>query len=398
MKPMHFLKRLSAKICNAFSDIVLYKFPLRKAIVFECESDFDDNPRAVYEYLIQHKYNYCYKLIWLVKNVDFCKKNHKRFNVKFINRFDKNKSNQRKLLYYLTTSKYFIFSHPYWFYKRRQEQVIVHINHGSFPIKARSSNFDSSCIDYLLASSHNTIEANANFWNCCHEKVFVSGLPRLDFFKSGIAKKDNVIKKLGLGINNNEKVIMCMPTFKQGTYLHDSDIVDPYLLSVVENDEQLHHLNGKLCDANIHLIAKIHPLQSLEHIVFNNLSNIHYLTNSDLLNKGIILYELLGCCDALLTDFSSVCFDFLMMNKPIGFFLNNYHTYTRGYMMDNPLEYMPGEKIYTFSDFIKFISDFSHNNDIYENERIKLCEYINGTTDFNESNCKKIIEWLFNEA
>ena len=52
------------------------KCPLRNTIVFECESDMDDNPRAFYEYLIEEGYNKKYRLVWIVKDVAFCKKRH----------------------------------------------------------------------------------------------------------------------------------------------------------------------------------------------------------------------------------------------------------------------------------------------------------------------------------
>ena len=64
------------------------------------------------------------------------------------------------------------------------------------------------------------------------------------------------------------------------------------------------------------------------------------------------LYELIGISDALISDYSSVAVDYLLLDRPLGYVLADYEIYRekRGFVFEDPLEYMPGEKIYNACD------------------------------------------------
>ncbi len=351
--------------------------PLKNTIVLECESDMDDNPRAFYEYLLKNKYNRKYRLVWIVKDVDFCKKHHKAKNVVFVSRISYNLRDKLRLKYYLATAKWFVFSHPYWFRKRRNEQTVIHIGHGT-PIKQASGNFDSTCIDLLAVPAENILSWYTRFWGCEEEKTFICGQPRNDLLAVNASKKDEILKKI-IPEYASEKVIMCMPTFRQSATWTDSETVDPYSLSVIENEDELLKLDKALFDARTHLIVKIHPLQRTDLMKMPKLHNVHYVQNRELFYKDVLLYEFLGCCDALITDVSSVVFDFLLIDKPVAFFMNNFCDYSRGYLLDDPLKYMPGPRMYSYDDLLSFISAVEEGDDGYSADRAAVSAYVNGT-------------------
>lgn len=60
--------------------------------------------------------------------------------------------------------------------------------------------------------------------------------------------------------------------------------------------------------------------------------------------KQIKLYELIGISDGLLSDYSSVAVDYLLLDRPLGYVLADYNIYKekRGFVFEDPLEYMPG--------------------------------------------------------
>ncbi len=62
-------------------------------------------------------------------------------------------------------------------------------------------------------------------------------------------------------------------------------------------------------------------------------SHIAFLNNSDLFDRELDLYEILGATDFLMTDFSSIYFDYLHLNKPLYFVTNCLAQYeqTRGF-------------------------------------------------------------------
>ena len=90
---------------------------------------------------------------------------------------------------------------------------------------------------------------------------------------------------------------------------------------------------------------------------------------------------MIGCSDALITDLSSVYIDYLMLNRPLGFFMYSVKNYSRGFNIDNFEEYLPGEKIYSLDDLIHFVKNVCCNNDAYEDERMRINGILNPPKD-----------------
>ena len=392
---LHYSVSAKRKICNGiirFITKIEQKFPLRDAFIFECESDMDDNPRAIYEYMIKEGLNQKYKIIWIVKDVDFCKENYCNENVCFISRFDNSIRNQIRLNYYLATSKWLVFSHPYWFKKKRTEQFVLNTWHGLGMKGFRKGDSDiSDTFDKVLATSPFAMELLSQAWP--KNKFEIKEYPRSDFLFN--VNKDKIVKEFFPNYNSGEKVIMCMPTFRQSTYWEDSQIVDRYSLGVVNTDEELFALNSFLEDHQTYLLVKLHPLQNLALMKSTNLSNIRYVLNREIFERKLLLYSVLGCCDALLTDVSSVYIDYLVLNRPIGFFMDNFWDFERGYIVSNPLDYMPGEKISNLNDLYIFIDNLSAGKDNYAEERNKVCKLFHAHS--NQDNGKRVLEWLVKE-
>ncbi len=364
--------------------------PLKNTIVFECESDMDDNPRAIYEYMIKEKKYRKYRFVWVVKDVDFCEKNYAHRNTVFVSRFDESPKNKFKFNYYLSTSKYFLFSHPHWFRKKHKNQVIIHTTHGT-PFKDSEKNqpVSSDSYDFVLCASEYTRNWFLKILNCPFEKSFICPHPRIDLLN--IENKHDILSKL-FGCNPTDKIIICMPTFKQSCRVTDCNIVDEYSLSVVKTQNEFETLNAFLKKNNIHLIVKLHPLQVTDNLKINNATNIHYIQNKELFEKKIQLYNLIGCCDAMITDFSSVMFDYILLNRPIAFFTNFFDQYNRGYIMDNPKDYLCGEKINNYDNMLTFLTNFVNNDDVFYEQRNHINTLIN--TPLPNNCCKQFVETM----
>lgn len=349
--------------------------PIDDKIVFECESDMDDNPRAIYEYIIAKGMNKEYKIVWLVKNVKFCRKTYKKKNVVFINRFDHSRKNQLKLRRHLSTAKWLLFSHPYWFKKIKPEQVVIHTGHGT-PLKDRGKQdlFISHTWDKMLVTTEKMKPFYMQFWQCPEEKTFLCGNPRNDFLFRN--RRKEIIPKLFV-CSNDEKIVMCMPTYRKSAARNDCQTEDKFALGVIHTEEEFLTFNEFLKEQKIHIIVKLHPLQVLDEQFLQSVSNIHYVLNKELFEKQILLYELLGCCDALLTDFSSVFFDYLQLNRPVAFFMNDFGNYDRGFLVEDPLVYMPGEKLYKGEDLCDFLQSLSAGSDAYQQDRACINEWVN---------------------
>ena len=365
------------------------KLPLTNSIVLECESDMDDNPRALYEYLLSIGYNNHHKIIWIVRDPELCKKLHANKNVLFFSRLDHSYRNRIMLNYYLRTSRYMVFSHPWWYQKINENQIILNTGHG-IPVKGKpEKSVIANTFDIGSIHSEFTKEWYAEFYDCSKSKLKTTGIPRNDFLYTG--NKKVIFSKL---IENyiDEKVIICLPTYRQSSHQIDSDIIDKYSLSVVETEAQFCQLNAELCAKKIHLIIKPHPLQKTDLLTINNLSNIHYINNDLLFRENIIFYELLGCTDALITDFSSVHFDYLLIDKPIAYLENDAKNYSRGYLLNDHEKYMAGECIYNYGDLLSFIKDIYEGIDEYHDQRKWLNDKVNDCA--KTDNCKHFFDYM----
>ena len=77
------------------------------------------------------------------------------------------------------------------------------------------------------------------------------------------------------------------------------------------------------------------------------------------LPKGADLNGYLGLCDVLITDFSSVATDYLLLGRPVVLYCPDYDEFedARGFNFD-PLEMMPGVLIRTKEDLFAVLQDF----------------------------------------
>jgi CDP-ribitol ribitolphosphotransferase len=100
-------------------------------------------------------------------------------------------------------------------------------------------------------------------------------------------------------------------------------------------------------------------------------AGIYLLTDSMLNQNRVDLYEILGACDLLITDYSSVYFDFLLLNRPIIFTPTDLEAYrsTRGLLL-HPYEFWtPGPKTFNQDDLQQAIFQSFDNPMTYDSER-----------------------------
>lgn len=112
-----------------------------------------------------------------------------------------------------------------------------------------------------------------------------------------------------------------------------------------------------------------------KNIDFTALSNTNTLSNDDFCSAGVQMYEFLSLTDALISDYSSVAIDYLVLNK-IAFALDDYGIYseTRVFVFENPLDYMPGHHLFEMEDLKSFIHCVSMGEDEYVVQRRNVLE------------------------
>lgn len=354
--------------------------PVGNAVVFETEGDFCDNGRALYEYLLRVGANRRRKLIWLVKEPDKFRDRQKD-NVLFLRR------DSLAGRYWMSRAQFFFFTHPWWMKSWRRGQTVVSLWHG-VPLKAGDGRDLSGLFDFFTASSPETYELYRKFTGVKLSQYLPLGQPRLDVM---FQKRDLSPLLGGMARGRDyDKLILCMPTFRQTQRWTDGTFANTYSINPVETLDELEELNAFLAAHRMVLAAKIHHLQKLDFLARTSLSHILYLTDDDLMAGNTQLYELVGGADCLLTDYSSIYFDYLTLDRPIGFFVGDMAQYTRGFLVEDPLAWMPGEKIRDFAGLLAFLEDVSAGRDDYGPARKALRDKVDPYQD--DENCKRIAE------
>lgn len=386
---MNLMKYKFKDICNI---IWMYKFPkymlnldklifsklkMKDIIVIESHNDFDMNGGAFYNYLIDNGYNKKYKIIWLIKNKNKYKIEK---NVRCVNLLGPSIMRD----YYNYVAKYFFFDNTY-IKKTRPEQKFVYLGHATRAMKnCRGLVKVPDDMDYVISSSEFNNELMADIYEISKSKFVTTGFPVTD----QLFNKYNELDKLKLRYNENQKVIIWMPTFRKSSrdILRNDSIYETETgLPLIKTFGDYNELNAVLNRYNIKLIVKFHPAQDMNCIHVGNTDNIEILSPDIVKKLKIDTYKLLTQTDALISDYSSISFDYLLLDKPIAYVLSDYEEYKLGFAVSDPMEYMPGEYIYGFEDFKRFLDCVNNHKDIYRKQRNELKDKIHKYQDGKSS-------------
>lgn len=373
-------------------------FPIcPQKIVLESEGDLSDNSFALYDYMRKEGYLGKYRVVWAVDDLQRAKKSHLEHTV-LVNKKDNVLDIKRA--YNLATSKYIIYDHYnlLWYVKKRRKQIILNLWHGvgykaikNAPKKRK----EKSTFDYFDTLSNGiSRDFLSDFLNCSPEKGVVLGYPRLDYF---FRDNENGRKFIHDVVDVSfSKLILWMPTFRQSINpnLSEDYSTNSTGLPIIEDDTELDNLNSHLKEKQAVIILKVHHLQAELPVFKRNYSNIMFLNDEELMQKGVQLYQFVAHMDALITDYSSIAIDYLLLNRPIIFTLDDYDQYakSRGFYRSNVKEYMPGYQVYNRSEFINAIDSILEGKDRQKEQREKISILYHKYQDGNSSG--RILDFL----
>lgn len=83
------------------------------------------------------------------------------------------------------------------------------------------------------------------------------------------------------------------------------------------------------------------------------------------------IYHIMDAFDGLITDYSSIYVDYLLLDKPIIFSCPDIEKYRadRGFIVDDPALLMPGAIVKAQDQLIKTMSDIINGDDTYKETR-----------------------------
>ena len=394
------LRALWADVTYALYDghVIRYikKFPpaiVPNRILFETNDDFTDNSRALFDYMVENGYNKKYELVWLVHEPEKYKK-YETENVKFIQNFKKGSGIRRAEAYrYALTSTYIFYTQAFnWIGMARKEQTFVNLWHGC-GYKANKKN-RKVFFDYCLVPGEVFIKTKMEFFGCSYKKLITLGYPRYDMMLRGSEAATKYKEKL-LKDTNSDKLILWMPTYRHASSerLNEETLNNEFNIPIIDDAKKLLQLNDFCRENRLLIVIKKHYLQIPYDFGENVLTNIIYLENKDLSAKNLQLYEFINCADALVSDYSSVAIDYLLLDRPLCFTLDDYDAYTesRGWVFENPLEYMPGEHVYDMNGFCSFLTHVKDGVDEYQDQRAAVRAKTHNVCD---NYCQRVLDYF----
>lgn len=348
-----------------------------KMLFFYSNLGFRDNVKSLYDYVIQIGLNKTHKIIVSTDAFkDFI--NDAPQNVKFVS--------TKNGIFSFFKAKYCFYSFGKYPIMPAKNQVVVNLWHG-MPLKSIGrfvkgcENEKQNYFSHIIATSPFFAEVMCKAFDAKHEQVIITSQPRCDdMFKT--ADKLDFLQ----GFN---KVIFWLPTFMSSKKLGRQDgeykNINPYDATFLKQ------INEILEEQNILLLIKPHPMDD-DHIIKSNFSNIQYTSDAKLFDKSVNLYDVLRDTDALVTDFSSIYFDYMMLNRPIAFAGGNIEEYqkNRGFSLENPKDFMPGAFLLSNKDFESFVKDVAEGRDEYCEQRKRCNQFCN--TFSNGNGCERILK------
>ena len=373
---VHFIK-----MCYPVDDtlIILRSFP-----------DYADNARALADYMFENGYCQKYKIYFDVSDLKIVKRWNK--NVSFISCESKIGIYHLNSLKKVYTAGFLMSTHrPVNIRKRaRKEQKIINLWHGcGYKDKSISQGKVPANFDFALVPGKLFIAPKSLFWNISKENILPLGYPRYDWLKV----KDSTAQQLMDSYRKNQqsKVVLWMPTYredKNGVY-NDTNTITQFPL--IDKMERWYELDGFCAEKNVVLLVKLHPFQKEYDIPFSQFDYIKEIDNSVFDNADIPMYKFIGLTDALISDYSSVAVDYLIVNRPMAFTLDDFEEYRRerGFVFEDPRVYMPGHHLYSFQDLEGFLTDVAVGKDDYQSSRDQM---YGEAICYSDNYCKSVLD------
>lgn len=218
------------------------------------------------------------------------------------------------------------------------------------------------------------------------EAIFRSAFgDTIKIINSGFPRNKNLLQQTHDKINLEVKNIIYMPTFRgSASTVESDDYIEKYL---TKNGFDFDVINA-LCNKNgINFHIKLHPSNKLSNELT---SKIDSLQNTHLIDNHFDFYEDVSTFDLLITDYSSIFFDFVLTGKPImhvAFDLEDYIADSRELYFDYN-EIKVGESFYNWSEVFKNIIT-SNSIDLIKSENYKkIVDLMNADT---KNSCENIV-------
>lgn len=284
------------------------------------------------------------------------------------------------------TAKYLFNDNTFLpFFTKREEQIYLNTWHGT-PLKTLGKGIKNAmhnigntqknfvAADYLLYPNTYTMEHMLEDYmlpNLAKGKCVLSGYPRNTVFFDA-KRREELRKSFG---GENKKIYAYMPTWRGaiGNISKDAN---------TQMTEYLNEIDSQLADDEI-LYVNLHPI-AVKNVEFGGFKHIKKFP------ADLETYDFLNCTDCLITDYSSVFYDYAVTRKKCVLFTYDAEEYFADRGVYKSIDDLPFPQVKTVEELIKEIRSDKQYDD----------------TDFLEEYCaydcedatKNILKLVFDSA
>lgn len=378
-----------------------FKYKLNdKVILFEAFNgrNYTCSPKGIYEKMITMKEFQDYKMVWAFMEPE-------KHEVAPFKNLEVVKSKSKDYYKYCSMAKYWIVnSLMEEGIKKKKNQLYVQCWHGT-PLKKlrcdievngasmntakeikKRNDIDAKRFDYFISPSKYCTEKFTSAFNLknlgLEDIIIEEGYPRNDFLFNKTKKDIDAIKDK-LGVPKDKKVLFYMPTFRDNQ--HTSGVGYTYKLAI-----DFDRLKKKF---------------SKDYVIL--FSGHYFVTNSIDLNKykGFVfnvarydeINELYLIADIIMTDYSSIFFDYANLKKPMIFYMYDYDDYKnnlRDFYIS--LDELPGPIAKTQDEVEEIIENIDKYSKKYKEKYKKFNAKFNYLDDGDASS--RVIKVIFKDV
>lgn len=350
------------------------------------------NPYAIFLELLNDpkysKYEHVWVLDALGNHTELIQEYAKCKNVKFV------EYQSKQYLKYLCKAGYLINNVTFpGYYTKKQGQTYVNTWHG-IPLKTLGYDVPKGSIvvantvrnmlmsDYLISANPFLTQIYLKSHKLEHiyqGKIIEEGYPRLDILKR--YTREQVIGKLrryGMEVDEGKHIILYAPTWKGESYGKADVGVEGYY--AFKNE-----LEKYIDVSRYQVFVKVH--QRIFQLAKDRLTDRWFVPAT------IDANEILSVTDILISDFSSIFYDFLAMDRPVLFYIQDIESYREQRGMYMTPDRLPGP----YTDNLTMLSYWIQNIDkVFEEYKNRVYEQAVWANAIHEENIsQKIVDIVF---
>lgn len=341
-------------------------------------------PFALFQELIRHPRYGKYRHVWVLDDLAEHQERIQKYkqmysNVSFV------QFGSKKYLKYLASAGYLINNVSFYsFFVKKPGQVYINTWHG-IPLKhlgydeptgaLTASNMARNFlhVDYLISANPFLTQVYKKGFRqegLSNVKIIEEGYPRLDTLVN--TERDDVYAQLeteGVSVDKSKKIILYAPTWRGDSYANPNCSIDGMI--------QLKETLEKQIDTNKYqILVKVH--QVVYRLIKDKLDECSYVVPATV-DANVIL----GITDILISDFSSIYFDFLATGNPVLFYITDLEEYSSKRGMYFGIKDLPGPYTDDLDVLGSWINDidnvFQKTKKRYDEVRDWCCGYDIGT-------------------